>query len=87
MLVAIVAMGGKVGDVRDILTFQCTGAVGTEKVNISRTSPTALLPDVPYCYSDVPYWPPTLKALGVNIFRAAAIKVVRMMSVECLCEA
>jgi hypothetical protein len=29
----------------------------------------------------------TLKALGVNIFRAAAIKVVRMMSVECLCEA
>ena len=29
----------------------------------------------------------TLKALGVNIFRAAAVRLSRMMPVECLCEA
>jgi len=29
----------------------------------------------------------TLKALGVNIFRAAAVRLARMMPVECLCEA
>jgi len=29
----------------------------------------------------------TLKALGVNMFRAAAVRLSRMMPVECLCEA
>ena len=29
----------------------------------------------------------TLKALGVNIFRAAAVRAVQMMPVEALCEA
>ncbi|MBW2664379.1 MAG: transposase, partial [Deltaproteobacteria bacterium] len=29
----------------------------------------------------------TLKALGVNIFRVAAVRAARIMPVECLCEA